>query len=269
MTGRDFRSAAFDGDAALRAIFEGTAAAAGDGFFAALVRCLADHLGTHSAWVTEYDEPRRRLRALAFRMRDEWVDRYEYGIDGTPCESVITTGEFVRHAENLGELFPENEAILREHGESYLGMALLAADGRVLGHLAVLDTRPMPPDPRSERFFRIFAARAQAELRCLENDRRLRVLEGEHARLQAEFDKLAPQNPGSRPPRATAIAGPFSRILTAAEFRDLERQNMISALRACAWKVSGKHGAAKLLGIHASTFASRMKSLGISRPGKG
>ena len=53
-----------DGNAALRAIFEGTAATTGEQFFAALVQNLAKALGTLGAWVTEYLEDQRRLRAL-------------------------------------------------------------------------------------------------------------------------------------------------------------------------------------------------------------
>jgi GAF domain-containing protein len=40
----------------------------------------------------------------------------------------------------------------------------MATDGKILGNLAVLDTRPLPCEPRSEALMRIFAARAAAEL---------------------------------------------------------------------------------------------------------
>ena len=55
-------------DAALRTILEGTATETGERFFAALVKNLSDALNTHGAWVTEYIEEYRRLRALAFWM---------------------------------------------------------------------------------------------------------------------------------------------------------------------------------------------------------
>ena len=38
------------------------------------------------------------------------------------------------------------------------------------------------------------------------------------------------------------------------------------ALDAANWKVSGEEGAAKLLGINASTLSSRMKALKIQKP---
>jgi PAS domain S-box-containing protein len=57
------------------------------------------------------------------------------------------------------------------------------------------------------------------------------------------------------------------RILTAADLRDLERDNMRRALDAAGWKVSGSGGAAELLGMKPNTLASRMKALGLRRPG--
>jgi len=52
-------------DAVVRAILEGTATETGARFFAALAENLAITLNTNSAWVTEYTEKSRQLRALA------------------------------------------------------------------------------------------------------------------------------------------------------------------------------------------------------------
>lgn len=46
----------------------------------------------------------------------------------------------------------------------------------------------------------------------------------------------------------------------------IERTNILCALDAAKWKVSGENGAAKLLGINASTLSSRMKALKIQKP---
>ena len=55
-------------------------------------------------------------------------------------------------------------------------------------------------------------------------------------------------------------------IHTAKELEQLERTNIKRALDAAKWKVSGENGAAKLLGINASTLSSRMKALKIQKP---
>jgi formate hydrogenlyase transcriptional activator len=45
-----------------------------------------------------------------------------------------------------------------------------------------------------------------------------------------------------------------------------ERSHILKALEACGWRVSGKGGAAELLGLRPSTLGFRMKKLGITRP---
>jgi transcriptional regulator with GAF, ATPase, and Fis domain len=55
-------------------------------------------------------------------------------------------------------------------------------------------------------------------------------------------------------------------ILTTEEMQQLERENLIRALKTAGWRISGKNGAAFLLGMPPSTLSSRIKALGIKRP---
>lgn len=52
-------------------------------------------------------------------------------------------------------------------------------------------------------------------------------------------------------------------VMTYAEMKDLERDNVKAALRATNYKVHGANGAAQLLGVKPTTLASRIKSLRI------
>ncbi|KPK58650.1 MAG: Fis family transcriptional regulator, partial [Gemmatimonas sp. SG8_38_2] len=56
------------------------------------------------------------------------------------------------------------------------------------------------------------------------------------------------------------------RVLTVTEMQDLERANIVRALEAAKWKISGSGGAAERLGLNPKTLSSRMKSLRIERP---
>jgi transcriptional regulator with GAF, ATPase, and Fis domain len=73
--------------------------------------------------------------------------------------------------------------------------------------------------------------------------------------------------PEAAPAAAPEASGPGAeqRIHTVQELESLERDNIVRALDACEWRVSGERGAARLLGMNPSTLASRMKALGISR----
>jgi transcriptional regulator with GAF, ATPase, and Fis domain len=67
----------------------------------------------------------------------------------------------------------------------------------------------------------------------------------------------------------TRLAAPtvsHEQLLTDAQMRQLERDNMMRALTQANWKIAGAGGAAELLGINPNTLSSRMKSLGIERP---
>jgi formate hydrogenlyase transcriptional activator len=72
----------------------------------------------------------------------------------------------------------------------------------------------------------------------------------------------APAPPPARDPVPRVDGG----YITAAEFMAFERNNLIAALEAANWKVAGPGGTATLLGMNASTLASRLKALGIVRP---
>jgi PAS domain S-box-containing protein len=170
-------------DVALRAILEGTAMETGRQFFAALVQNLAKALATHGAWVTEYFPEQRRLRALAFWMDGQWVPDYEVDIAGSPCEQVIDKRQLVHFPDRLVELFPDDPEVADNGAVSYLGVPLLDTDGSILGHLAVIDRRPIPEDPRVQAIFKIFAARAAAELQRLRAETDVREREEKVGRL--------------------------------------------------------------------------------------
>ena len=172
-----------DLDVALRKILEGTATETGEQFFKALVENLAAALNTHGAWVTEYFPESRRLKALAFWMGGQWLKDWEMVVNGTPCERVIDERCLIHIPDNLLEIYAEDPDVQAVGAASYMGMPLLDLDGKILGHLAVLDLRPMPPEPRAQALFQIFAARAAAELRRMRAEAQVREREQKLGRL--------------------------------------------------------------------------------------
>jgi formate hydrogenlyase transcriptional activator len=169
----------------LRLLVAGTASETGSDFFRALVRNLAAALGTVGAWVTEYIPQERKLRALAMWLKDGFVADYEYKIDGTACERVVESRTMVHIPERLIELFPRDVDLVPIRAVSYLGAPLLDVDGSVIGHLSVLDDKPMPHDARMISLFQIFAGRATAEHRRLRIEEEIR---GREEQLSALLD---------------------------------------------------------------------------------
>src|SRR5215471_20742735 len=169
---------------ALRAIVEGTAGHTGQEFFQSLVRHLAAAVGTHYAFVAELASG-TMARTLAFWFRDHIADNIEWDVTGTPCEDVVR-GNLCHHPAGVSQQFPADRLLVDWGIESYLGVPLCDARGRHLGHLAVLDERPMPAEPHKLFTFRIFAARAAAELERLQFEKQLLESEEQYRDLFEE-----------------------------------------------------------------------------------
>ncbi len=167
----------------LLTLLKGTAAETGQEFFGALVQRLTEALGVAGAWVTEYDAEQRKLRSFAFLYEGQWIQDFEYFVRGTPCELVVDSGSLVHYPERIVELFPEDPELQGSNAVSYMGMPLLEGDARTLGHLAVLDTKRLDLTEEVEAVFRIFAARAAAELRRIRAEQQIRESEERQMRL--------------------------------------------------------------------------------------
>ena len=181
------RGADLDRDevAALRAILEGTSRSTGVVFFQNLVRHLASALGVNFAFIAEFDGAPTRVRTLAFWGRDRIRENIDFELAGTPCEDVVRGG-LCHHPRGVREQFPNDWQLVHLEIESYLGVPLFDGEGRVLGHLAVFDERPMPSEPRRLFIFRIFAARAAVELERLRVEQQLVESERRYRELYEE-----------------------------------------------------------------------------------
>src|SRR5215831_9635431 len=174
--------------AVLRAIVEGTARQTGQEFLHSLVRHLAAAVGAHYAFVAVFAGD-TRARTLAFWSRDRITDNVEWDVIGTPCEDVIR-GNLCHYPSGVSQRFPGDKLSVGLSIESYLGVPLLDTQGRHLGHLAVFDERAMPAEPRDLFTFRIFAARAVAELERLQYEERLRESEQRSRSLTEELRQV-------------------------------------------------------------------------------
>ena len=165
-------SAMDDEIAALRAIVEGTARSTGEVFFESLC----------APRVRDRGEPRlrrrvrrvaTRVRTLAYWGRGEILRRTSNTTwPGPPARTWCAGGSAITRS-GPGEVSARTKGLIDLGIESYLGVPLLDGEGKVLGHLAVFDERPMPAEPRQLFIFRIFATRAAVELERLRVEQRL------------------------------------------------------------------------------------------------
>jgi PAS domain S-box-containing protein len=183
---QDIRTALEKHETTLHAVAEGTAGEVGEAFFRSLVKNLALALGVQYAFVSEFCEGRTRVRTLAFWEGHHFKDNFDYAIANTPCEKVLA-GELYHCVDKVSDQFPRHKQELDDlAATSYLAIPVLNSSGQVLGHLAVMDTKPMPLDQFDLSIFKIFGTRAGAEL---ERTHLEAILKENEERLSDLFDE--------------------------------------------------------------------------------
>lgn len=188
-----------DEEQVLRTLIESTSSVTGKRFFYAIVENLAKALGTEGAWLTVLNKEKRTLKALAFLMKGEWYDDYEYDFTGTICEEVVMADKLVHYPDNIMDIYPHSDTLRTFKAVSFMGAPLKDVDGTTLGYLSVLDTRPIPADDRLNGVFNIFAERAVAELRRLRAEQKLREREEKlSSLLDSAMDSIIELDSGLR-----------------------------------------------------------------------
>ena len=165
----------------LRAVAEGTAGAVGEEFLRCLARNVAEAFAAKLVLIAEADDPSgMHVRALVCWYDGAFIEEpIEYDTAGQPC-AVITEHPWVSFPEALTERFPNDRPAVELGLESYLAVCLRSSENVHLGHIAVLDARPMEASEEDIAALRIFAARASAEL---ERRNQARALEESRARV--------------------------------------------------------------------------------------
>lgn len=148
----------------LKTLVEMTASVTGVDFFRVLIRNMASLLGVKYAFASEciYSN-KKKVRTLAFWSKSKYGDNFEYDLEGTPCEKVIS-GEFCCYDEKVAELFPADKDLKKFDAEGYLGIPLSNSKGEVIGHFAVFHDKPFTDIAKHFSLLQLFAIRAGSEL---------------------------------------------------------------------------------------------------------
>ena len=170
---------------ALGDLVAGTAAAGGTVLFGELALRLARALRVKCASVAELVDG-GRLRTAARCVDGRLVENVEYPVAGTPGADVLDRGAcFVR--DSVADRYPGDEALRRMNAQSYVGTALRASTGEVLGLVDAIHDRPLDEFVRPEGVLQVFAARAGAELERARAERERRRLEADLRRAAVEW----------------------------------------------------------------------------------
>jgi len=90
----------------------------------------------------------------------------------------------------------------------------------------------------------------------------------ERALIGARGGKLAIEVPSGGPRGRAASEETKAEVslLSYAELKKFERDNVLAVLNRAGWKIAGPRGAAEFLGVNPATLVSRLRTMGIERP---
>jgi len=175
-------------------------------------------------------------------------------------EKLIVDGAFREDLFYRLSVFPIDVPPLRERGDDVVQLAqhFLEQTCKDFGRSSLQLTRAQTQNLRNYDW--------PGNVRELKNviERAVILSPGNVLRLDLSMTNLN----GSEPPALQAPPTEPAKILTEREIRDLQKNNLIAALKQTGWRVSGPAGAAELLGIRPTTLADRIRSMGIKKPAR-
>ena len=102
------------------------------------------------------------INAVAFWSNGEFVENVRYAIHGTPCEDVLK-GNVRFYSQGIQALFPDDKELKKLNAEGYLGCPIISSPGHILGHISIIDTRPLENEQELTTIVQAFASLASSE----------------------------------------------------------------------------------------------------------
>lgn len=172
-------------------------------------------------------------------------------------EQLIVDGKFREDLFYRLSVFPVDVPPLRERGDDVVQLAqhFLEQTCKDFGRESLTLTRAQAANLRAYEW--------PGNVRELKNviERAVILSQGKVLRLDLSMPDLRREADEAQ---ETEAGG--ADILTDKDIKELQKANLIRALRQTNWRVSGAGGAAELLGVRPTTLADRMRTYKIKRP---
>ncbi|MGB5449204.1 MAG: sigma 54-interacting transcriptional regulator [Woeseiaceae bacterium] len=172
-------------------------------------------------------------------------------------EQLIVDGKFREDLFYRLSVFPVEVPPLRDRGDDVVQLAqhFLEQTCKDFGREGLTLTRAQTANLRAYEW--------PGNVRELKNviERAVILSQGKVLRLDLSMPDLKPEADETQENEAGG-----ADILTDKDIKELQKSNLIKALRQTNWRVAGAGGAAELLGVRPTTLADRMRTYKIKRP---
>ena len=167
-------------DEVVRKIADGISSQIGEAFFHSLTKNLAEIFSTDFAFIGLLDEQDpKQVNTVSLCINGRIVDNKNFELEHTPCDHVVGGNcENIRsYSSNIQQLFPKDPVLQEMGAESYVGAPLVGNNGKCIGLIVVMDSKPMENTKRISTIMQIFATRITAELERKKAEEALRLNE--------------------------------------------------------------------------------------------
>lgn len=172
-------------------------------------------------------------------------------------EQLIVDGAFREDLFYRLSVFPVDVPPLRERGDDVVQLAqhFLEQTCKDFGRENLTLTRAQTANLRTYDW--------PGNVRELKNviERAVILSQGKVLRLDLSMPDLK-----SSPPESVSPDDGNDEVLTEKQIKELQKANLVKALKQTNWRVSGAGGAAELLGVRPTTLADRVRTYKIKRP---
>lgn len=150
--------------------------------FESVVLTLTHVLNVKYSFIGIFNIPLQQVDVKALSKYSKIQKQFSYPLEGTPCLNVLNNGHLTVQ-RGIQEAYPHDQDLKDWKVDGYIGVALKNNRNESIGHLAIMDTKPVENPEFLLGILRIYASRLGVELQKVLSERELVISETKYRNL--------------------------------------------------------------------------------------
>ncbi len=150
--------------------------------FESVVLTLTHVLNVKYSFVGIFNQALEQVDVKALSKNSKVQKQFSYPLAGTPCLDVLHNGNLTVQ-RGIQEAYPHDKDLKDWKVDGYIGVALKNKNNESIGHLAIMDTKPVENPEFLLGILKIYASRLGVELEKVLSERELVVSETKYRNL--------------------------------------------------------------------------------------
>ncbi len=140
--------------------------------FTSVVLTLTHVLNVKYSFIGIFNQTEKQVDVKALSTNSKLQKQFSYPLKGTPCLDVLNGGQLLVD-KGTQEAYPHDQDLKDWSVQGYVGVALKNSDNQAIGHLAIMDIKPIENTKFLLSILKIYASRLGAELEKVLSEREL------------------------------------------------------------------------------------------------